>query len=746
MSSQDGVMLWVRPASKKDIELQNVLLTDTVGQLKKRIYEMEGVPPEQQCLAFDGNVLEDSRTVRDGLEWQYLTLTVPAGSFPHLSTPPPPKVRDHKADEEAYCTPDLLDLAVGGGVSTHLVQKLLDEGGDVNDGALHAAIHRPPENGSNDVNAAVLRLLLAQPDIDVNGPRPLHQACETTDPSWSVPILLAHKDIDVNLALADGGSFGGFTPLHCAICFNKLDVVKLLLAHPRIDINKTNDDGESPLQYAVESERPQIVQLLLGMSGIDCTLKNDDGATAMDTAKELSEKGKNMSEIISMLKASESSAGTSSGVSSSGSNDVGGRRGRDTGIDIGCHSSSAGAAPITMAGRPVAPCADESDSGAGAVSVQRRILVGEKVDVLKGGGWVQCRMVVKVHAGPLYDVDVSDGRSVIVLEGKLPEEVRAYGPDGSVVPRWSEADIDAMKVQQLRHELKVLSISLDGLKNKALLSARLKAAMPSAAEPPTPQETASVPAAGNDTARSSKRRRLTNDTAGASCTVPADEMPDMTGFDGAIARLWWVMARHGSNNSDGCPADHMQNDKTWHHGNFTVHYTLKNEFHYSRGYVAAFTIQQRNGAALPSGFLSPSSVAFDTIAKIERAVAESYNDIIACTGGEWIVDHVEHECCEPRKLPNDRNARVYSDREQFLRALFCDQYCPDEDGSPLALDGSRGVLTFAFGFRGDASNGNSWVPHRLRPYVMPGKDTSYDAECYRRAATQTGPRVHQFIG
>ena len=52
---------------------------------------------------------------------------------------------------------------------------------------------------------------------------------------------------------------------------------------------------------------------------------------------------------------------------------------------------------------------------------------------------------------------------------------------------------------------------------------------------------------------------------------------NMDGFDGAISRLWWVMAKYGTKTSDGDPDDHMYESKTWEHGNFLVDYNLTNQ-------------------------------------------------------------------------------------------------------------------------------------------------------------------------
>lgn len=369
---------------------------------------------------------------------------------------------------------------------------------------------------------------------------------------------------------------------------------------------------------------------------------------------------------------------------------------------------------------------------------ERPIVLGEKVDVLRGGEWAKEKMVVKVHDGPRYDVDVSDKKSVIVLKEKGPDEVRAYGPVGSVVPRWSGAEIEALTAAELRHVLKVMSVPGNDLKKKAQLAMRLKELMPQAVEAPQPStaERASQ-LRGSEEERSSKRPRLKKDAAEASSAAPSGN-PDLSGLDSAIARLWWVMAKHGSNNSDGEPAHHMWKDQTWHHGNFTVHYKLMKD----DGHLATFEVTQRDGAPLPPQFLDAGSAASAIVEKVETAVIDSYNDIIACTNGKWPTDHETIHSC----LPNKPDDPVYSDRKRFLEGLFSGQFTDDEGGSNLALDTAKGVLTFTFVFRGDASNGNDWVPHRLRPYVFPNKDASYDREAYRKESQdfRHTPSVHRF--
>ena len=62
-------------------------------------------------------------------------------------------------------------------------------------------------------------------------------------------------------------------------------IVKLLLAHPRIDVNKARWDGTTALFLACEANQSKAVELLLRCPATDTAVYNDDGNTSADLAK-----------------------------------------------------------------------------------------------------------------------------------------------------------------------------------------------------------------------------------------------------------------------------------------------------------------------------------------------------------------------------------------------------------------------------------------------------------------------------
>jgi len=102
-------------------------------------------------------------------------------------------------------------------------------------------------------NAKELAELMRQdPGFDVNmglddgGSTLLHFACEGSDSrSAVIPLLLAHPDIDVN-----GKTRYGSTPLIWACVNGRTSCVRLLLEDSRVNPNEPGNDRSTPLRYA----------------------------------------------------------------------------------------------------------------------------------------------------------------------------------------------------------------------------------------------------------------------------------------------------------------------------------------------------------------------------------------------------------------------------------------------------------------------------------------------------------------
>ena len=79
-------------------------------------------------------------------------------------------------------------------------------------------------------------------------------------------------------------SWSSSTALHRACDWGRKGVVKLLLAHPDIDVNVKNKAGETPLSLGCESGKVSVVQLLLKDPRVDVASVDKNDCTPLWTA------------------------------------------------------------------------------------------------------------------------------------------------------------------------------------------------------------------------------------------------------------------------------------------------------------------------------------------------------------------------------------------------------------------------------------------------------------------------------
>ena len=101
--------------------------------------------------------------------------------------------------------------------------------------------------------------------------------------SWGygdiVALLLSNEKCDVNLQMRLG-----MTALHVAVSFRRITMVDCLLKKTGIKINKKNNSGESPLFSAVTNSFLEGVHRLLDEKEIDLAIQDDEGRTPLHYA------------------------------------------------------------------------------------------------------------------------------------------------------------------------------------------------------------------------------------------------------------------------------------------------------------------------------------------------------------------------------------------------------------------------------------------------------------------------------
>ena len=121
----------------------------------------------------------------------------------------------------------------------------------------------------------------------------LHHACwGSKDRSAVIPLLLAHPDIDVNAKDSIG-----ITPFFCA-CYGFTPCVRLLLKDSRVNVNQPANNGETPLWGAAYDGHLDITKWWIA-SGREMDLGDPEDFYKMDAISMAKEEG--MTEVVTLL-------------------------------------------------------------------------------------------------------------------------------------------------------------------------------------------------------------------------------------------------------------------------------------------------------------------------------------------------------------------------------------------------------------------------------------------------------------
>lgn len=192
-----------------------------------------------------------------------------------------------------------IDLAVEGG-HTDLVKMLLEfvRARKINRHFSYL-LYEALETGHLDM----FKMLLKQPEANINqwhddnlfedGMTLLQDAIYHNRNINIVKLLLLHPGINLNQCSKDGK-----TLFHFAVNSNNLEIVTLLLEHPKINFKQLTKDGESFLHTAVSADCKsdkdyQIIKILLQQKDIDVNHRDNFRKTALDIAHD--------SELIQIL-------------------------------------------------------------------------------------------------------------------------------------------------------------------------------------------------------------------------------------------------------------------------------------------------------------------------------------------------------------------------------------------------------------------------------------------------------------
>jgi len=120
----------------------------------------------------------------------------------------------------------------------------------------------------------------------------LHHACDEDGRSAVIPLLLAHPDIDVNRKNKYGS-----TPFYCA-CFGYTSSVREMLKDSRVKVNERNSYGYTPLHMAAYGDHFDIIKWWIA-SGREMDLGKPGDVYKTDAIGGAKEQGE--TEVVTLL-------------------------------------------------------------------------------------------------------------------------------------------------------------------------------------------------------------------------------------------------------------------------------------------------------------------------------------------------------------------------------------------------------------------------------------------------------------
>ena len=205
------------------------------------------------------NVDADHRHLRNTLEMLYFNQKNNNGNFPLWEV----AVRDVNAKCVA-CVEYLLNLE-------NVLVNLECSSGDA------PVLVFLPAGATTPWGEKVLKLFLNSPRVDVNkhsrrnewdGHSALTKALETAATfERALTIVKLRPDVDINYRVVD--PFGGRSAMAYAAGANCLELMKLMLAFPSVNVNVVDANGLTPLIYAAMNHRHMVMEILIADQRVD---------------------------------------------------------------------------------------------------------------------------------------------------------------------------------------------------------------------------------------------------------------------------------------------------------------------------------------------------------------------------------------------------------------------------------------------------------------------------------------------